>query len=256
MAFRRLSPWRKEIRWGLVRWPLSCCEALEVLLNPGSQHSCFLVQFREFGVNIAQGLFKIEILIHFPQGVTDVATGSETPFGGFDLGAGHGAAESGYCRELGVREAGEEPIGLSLEVGGELELIDGFLAARVEVLRQASDGAGVPCVVGAGVGVLFGGVHYARGALADEVDVFDGSTARGGEGREFGEEFFLGGEGRASFARLGRLAIGPQAAKLPLQYRAIQQARATLSRSVASWRMGESAGSVSRNCAVASEREV
>src|ERR1035437_1571568 len=226
MAFRRLSPWRKEIRWGLVRWPLSCCEALEVLLNPGSQHSCFLVQFREFGVNIAQGLFKIEILIHFPQGVTDVATGSETPFGGFDLGAGHGAAESGYCRELGVREAGEEPIGLSLEVGGELELIDGFLAARVEVLRQASDGAGVPCVVGAGGGVLFGGVHYARGELADEVDVFDVSTARGGEGREFGEEFFLGGEGRASLTyrkllkndRRQKAIVCPTVAKLALQY--------------------------------------
>jgi len=103
----------------------------------------------------------------------------------------HGAAQSRYRCELGVGEARKEPIGLPLEVGGELELFEGVFTARVEIFGEAPDGAAVPFVVVAGGGVLFGGIHYAGGEFAEKVHIFHEAAAGDGELSELGEEFFL-----------------------------------------------------------------
>ena len=78
-------------------------------------------------------------------------------------------------------------MGLALEVGGSLELFDGVLAPGVEFLFQPADGAPVPGVVGAGVGVLLGCIHQPRGEFADEIHVLDEVAAGLGQRVEFGE---------------------------------------------------------------------
>src|SRR5438128_853948 len=51
----------------------SCSQLLEVLLNLRCQLRRFLVEVREFGVNVAQSLLEVEVLVFLGRGDANVA---------------------------------------------------------------------------------------------------------------------------------------------------------------------------------------
>ena len=53
----------------------------KILLNPLRQLGGVLVDVLDFDVDVAEGLFKVEIVIDFRRGDADVAAGREAPVG-------------------------------------------------------------------------------------------------------------------------------------------------------------------------------
>ena len=92
-------------------------------------------------MDVAQGLFEVEVLILLGRGDADIAARGQAPVGGLDLGTGDGLAQPRYGRELGVGKAVLQPDDLAVEVDGELELLDRGLALFVELLDAAGCGA-------------------------------------------------------------------------------------------------------------------
>ena len=62
-------------------------QPFKILLNPLRQFGGFLVEVLDFDVDVAEGLFEIEVVIDFRRGNSDVAAGREAPVGGGDFSA-------------------------------------------------------------------------------------------------------------------------------------------------------------------------
>ena len=110
----------------------SCPQPLEVLLDLRRQLRRLFVEVGQLGVDVAQRLLEVEVLVLLWRGDADVAAGGKAPVGGLDLRAVHDLHQPRHGFELGLRETVLEPYRLPVEVDGVLQLFDGVLTPFVE----------------------------------------------------------------------------------------------------------------------------
>ena len=146
-------------------------------------------------MDVAQGLFKVEVFVHFGRGHAHVAAGGQAPVGLFNVGAADDFAEAGHVLHLGFGKALLQPDHLAVGVGAGLELLHGGVAGLVQLLEAFVDGAAVEQVRSGLDGDVFISLAFvlaqlrgqglrllcaAGGQFVEQVDLLDQALGRFG----------------------------------------------------------------------------
>src|SRR5262249_9302860 len=115
----------------------------KVLLYLRGQFGRLPVEVGQFGVNVPQGLFEVEVLVFLRRSDTNVTAGGAAPVCGLNLLAVYELHQSWDSGKLRLRKPVLQPRHLAVEVGGVLQLFDSGLAFFVELLHQSPSDAAV-----------------------------------------------------------------------------------------------------------------